>query len=227
MQNICLLFSGRRGLDDEGTRASVLRIPEVSRKLKEAQAIIDDFLTTEKKVDLFSFVQANNKTFNENPSLKALAAATVQIGLFERFVKYRNRPQFLVGPTNGNAAMKVCAGLQDFKDFVETSDFCNENTLLARFTQQETQLAGFKMEDYGVLVWNPDGFYQSLEVDAKNAVNIIEDLNASYLLSQVVHLGPTYGFRDEEFNGAELLSLATMSSIEMDPILNSFWKSAI
>ncbi len=227
MQNICLLYSGRRGLDDQSTRISVLRIPEVSRKLKDAQRWIDNILGTDLKIDLYSFVQSIESDFNSQSSLKSLVAATVQIGLFERFVKYRSRPQFLVGPINGNSAMKVCAGLQNFQDFIETSDFCKENTLMARFTQQGTKLSGVKLEDYGALMWNPEGFYQNLEIEKKEATKIIEELNLHNLLTQCVHLGPTFEFRKDEFETAGLSHLASMSSIETDPILNSFWKSAI
>ena len=227
MQNICLLYSGRRGLDDTSTRSSVLRIPEVSRKLKEVQTILDEVLGTNVRADLFSFINSEDSEFNANPGLKALVAATVQIGLFERFVKYRSRPQYLVGPVNGNSAMKVCAGLQNLRDFIEQSDFCKENTLMARYTGQGVKLAGMKLENYGALMWNPEGFYQTLETEHKNAASIVEELSFSNLLAQCVHLGPNYKFRNEEFSSTGISTLASMSSIEMDPILNSFWKSAI
>ncbi len=227
MQNICLLYSGRRGLDDLTTRISVLRIPEVSRKLKETQMMIDEILGTNVKVDLYSFVQSTEEEFSSQSSLKSLVAAAVQAGLFDRFVKYRSRPQFLVGPINGNSAMKVCAGLQSFRDFVETSDYCKENTLMARYTQQGTKLAGVKLEDYGAMMWNPEGFYQNLEMDKKEASKIVEELSLNNLLAQCVHLGPSFEFHAQEFNDVGLNHLASMSSIEMDPILNSFWKTAI
>ena len=227
MQNICLLYSGRRGLDDITTRSSVLRIPEVSRKLKEVQKILDEILGSNLRADLFSFINSTDSEFNANPSLKALISATIQIGLFERFVKYRSRPQFLVGPINGNSAMKVCAGVQNLRDFIEQSDYCKENTLMARYTQQGIKLAGMKLENYGALMWNPDGFYQSIETEHKNAAQIVEELTFSNLLTQCVHIGPHYEFRKEEFEKAGLNTLASMSSIEVDPILNSFWKSAI
>ncbi len=227
MQNICLLYSGRRGLDDPATRISVLRIPEVSRKLKEAQRLVDEIIGASLKIDLYSYVQSSDSEFNSNASLKALVAATVQVGLFDRFVKYRSRPKFLVGPINGNSAMAVCAGMQEFRNFIENSDFCKENTLMARYTQQGTKLTGVKLEEYGALMWNPEGFYQNLEVEKKEATKIVEELSLNNLLTQCVHLGPTYDFRQEEFANVGLDGLASMSSIEMDPILNSFWKSAI
>lgn len=226
MQNICLLFAGRKGLDDSSVRTSILRIPEVSRKLKEAQGHLDDILEGGIHVDLISYIHSTDQEFNANPSLKSLVAAVVQIGLFERFVKFRARPQFLVGQVNGCSAMKVCAGLQSFRDFVDSSDFCRENTLVARFTQLGTKLAGVKLEEYSALMWNPEGFYQELSIEQKEGAKIIEELSTSNMLSQCVHVGPHYDFRHSEFENAGIYGLASMSSVEVDPILNSFWKSA-
>jgi hypothetical protein len=123
--------------------------------------------------------------------------------------------------------MQVCAGLQSFDDFIETSDFCSENTLMARYTQQETKLTGVKLEAHGGLMWNPEGFYQELDLQAREASKIIEQLNLNHLLTQCVHVGPTFEFRQQEFAAAGLSTLASMSSIDMDPILNSFWIAAI
>lgn len=228
MQNICLLFAGRRGLDDLKTRDSILRIPEVSRKLKEAQKILEQTLGTVIRVDLYSYVQSSNEEFNSKPSLKSLVAAVVQIGLFDRFVKYRSRPQFLVGRVNGCSAMKVCAGLQNMSDLIETSDFAKENSLLGRYNKTTgPQLAGVKLEEHGALLWNPEGFYQELSLEHKDASKIIEELSLNNLLNQCVHIGPTYEFRLDEFQKAGIYGVASMSSIDADPILNSFWKEAI
>ena len=227
MQSLCLLFAGRRGLEETLTRNSILRIPEVSRKLKEAQNIIDQILEKGVHVDLYSFVQSTDGLFNSNSSLKSLVAGIVQIGLFDRFVKYRSRPQFLVGRINGCSAIKVCAGLQSIEDFIVTSDYCKENTLIARFTQQNARLAGVKLEEYGALQWNEEGFYKNLIQESKGSSAIMEELSSSYLVNQCVHVGPCYDFRLKEFDNAGLYNLSSMSSIDLDPILSSFWKSAI
>jgi hypothetical protein len=228
MQNICLLFAGRRGLDDFFTRNSVFRIPEVSRKLKETQRLLEYFLGSQNNVDLYSYVLSSEEDFNSHPNLKSLVAATVQIGLFDRFVKYRSRPEFLVGRVNGCSAMHVCAGLQSFEAFVETSDHCKENSVMARFSQQpETRLTGVKLEEFGALRWNPEGFYQELHLDKKNAAELVDQLNVSSILSQCVHVGPYFDFHISEMENAGVLGIPSMSSIEMDPILNSFWKTAI
>ncbi len=227
MQNICLLFAGRRGVDDPVTRTSVLRIPEVSRKLKEAQALLDEVLMPQSQVDLNSYLQSVDADFNSNPSLKSLVAAVIQIGLFDRYVKYRSHPQFLVGRTNGCSSMRVCAGLQSFEDFVQKSDFCKENSTIAHLAPQNTRLSGVKLEDYGAMMWDPEGFYYALNFKQQEAGKIIAELSEKHLLTQCIHVGPCYDFRLAEFDKSGLYGIASMSSIDLDPILNSFWKAAI
>lgn len=226
MQSICLLFAGRRGLDDVNERLSILRIPEVSRRMKWAQKIVDETLEAGVHVDLFSFIHSTDEEYSAHPSLKSLVTAVVQIGLFDRFVKYRSRPQFLVGRTNGCSAALVCSGKQSFEEFVRGSRFSQENTLLAHYTDQKTKLTGVELEEYGAFEWNSEGYYQVLHTKTKVANKILEELSTQNVISQCVHVGPHYDFRLKEFEEVGLYAVASMSSIDMDPILNSFWKSA-
>ncbi len=227
MQSICLLFAGQRGLDDVQFRQSVLRIPEVSRRLKQAQEILDQAIDSNIYVDLISYINSPDSDFDNISNLKSLVASCVQVGLFDRFIKYRSRPEFLIGRNNGLSALKVCAQMQTFEEFVVTSPFCQENTLMGRFANQKnSKLFGTELEEYGVLQWNHDGYYEVIESKQKNAPGILEDLSKKHLLTQCIHVGPTYDFWLDEFEKKSMMTLASMSSIDLDPILNSFWKSA-
>ena len=226
MQSICLLFAGRRGLDGVEERHSILRIPEVSRRMKRAQALLDETLESGIRVDLYSFILSPDEEFNAHPSLKSLVTSVTQVGLFDRFIKYRSRPQFMIGRMNGCSAALVCSSQQTFDDFVTTSRFCQENTLMARYTGPGTQLAGVQMEEYGALQWNEEGFYEPLKLEAKDAASIMIEISGDFLITQCIHIGPHYKFRLDEFEHKGLGRISSMNSVEMDPILSSFWKSA-
>ena len=114
-----VVFSGRNGLDFNELRTSVLRIPEVTIRIRQAQSILDTLELP--KVDLFNVISADDDHFFRNIKLKSLAAAVVQIGLFDRYVKTQRRPDFMIGNSNGDAAMMVCAGLLTFEDLVRNS----------------------------------------------------------------------------------------------------------
>ena len=86
---------------------------------------------------------------------------------------------------------------------------------------------GVKLEEYGALLWDDEGFYKHLKLERKDAAAIMEELSTSYLMNQCVHIGPCCDFRQQEFSSAGLYNLSSISSIDLDPILSSFWKSAI
>lgn len=224
MHAVCLLFSGRRGLENQDIRHSVLRIPEVSRKLKQAQYLIDS-LEQNNHRDLISYILSSDEDFNSQQTLKSLVSAIVQIGLFDRYVKYRHRPQYLVGRVNGCSAIKVCADKQNFEDFIFQSEYISETVdVISPLNSQK--LTGLVLEEYGVYQWNPAGEYNGFDTETKEAAKIIEDLSAENSLHQCIHVGPVFDFRLQEFEKRGLEHVSSMNSIELDPILNSFWKSA-
>lgn len=225
MHAVCLLFSGRRGLEDQEVRHSVLRIPEVSRKLKQAQYLLDSLSEENNHRDLISYILSPDDDFNSQQTLKSLVSAVVQMGLFDRYVKYRHRPTFLVGRINGCSAIKVCADKQSFEDFIFESEYISETVNIATLVPQKTKLTGLVLEEYGVYKWNAAGEYLDVETDTKEAAKIIEDLSVDHDLHQCIHVGPCFDFRIQEFE-KKGLDISSMNSIDLDPILNSFWKSA-
>ncbi|MEM7646544.1 MAG: hypothetical protein AAF203_06530 [Pseudomonadota bacterium] len=224
MNAVCLLFSGRRGLDDLVLRESVLRIPEVSRRLNEAQKLIESLLPEEcEDIDFFSHLQSSEDVFGSKQKLKSLLSSIVQIGLFDRYVRYRNRPEILVGPFNGCSAMLVCADRQSFGEFIAESEFFQD---LAGTEKKMTHLSGLKIEKYGVLCWNNEGAYEDYSFEAKEVSTIMQDLQQENLFQNCVLVGPHTQFRTEEFVDAGLNDIQMVNSIDMDPILSSFWRSA-
>ena len=226
MQAVCLLFAGRRGLDDQNTRFSILRIPEVSRRIKEAQHTLDSLLEGRNLIDILAYVQSPDEEFNERQNLKSLVSAIVQIGLFDRYVRYRSRPQFLVGRSNGCSAMFVCAERQSFSDFIIQSDFYREISKVTPINKDHMKLSGIKLEEFGVLKWNGEGQYYDHTLDSKEAATILQELSQNNQINQCIHVGPHYQFHLLEIEKRGLLDISSMSSIDIDPILSSFWRTA-
>jgi hypothetical protein len=138
---IAAVMSGRNGLDFAELRAAVLRIPEVSLRVREAQGIIDEmcqglesppvtvredgstvvsFLPTP-RIDLFLAISGDDASFFRNSTLKSLCCAVVQVGLFDRLIKTQKVPMYLAGPANTDSALSVISGRQSFREMVETS----------------------------------------------------------------------------------------------------------
>jgi hypothetical protein len=122
-----LVFSGRNGLDFIELRSGVLRIPDITLRIREAQKILDMPIVTPEgdieptRVDLMNVISSDDEMFFRNIQMKSLASAIVQVGLFDRYMKTQKRPDFMVGNSNGDSAMMVCSGRMSFREMVESS----------------------------------------------------------------------------------------------------------
>lgn len=224
MQSVCLLFAGRRGLDDFHMRSSIIRVPEVSQRLKKAQSIFDQ---SGKSVDLFAYAQSSNTEYSNLPNLRVLLASIVQIGLFDRFIKYRNPPRYMVGKINGSSAIDVCSNKISFNDFIMTSDFFMEITNIEELEgNRPTTLSGLRLEEYGAIHLN-EGGYIPFQSNSKDCYTIIQELGTENIISQYIHIGPCFDFRQPELEKNGMSYLSIMNSIDTDPMLSSFWKPAL
>lgn len=224
MQHVCVLFAGRRGLDDSRIRQSVLRIPEVSRKLKKVQAHVDSLLGEQRSLDLISHTLSPDEEFSARPELRALIAGSVQVGLFDRFTRFHSRPQFLVGCINGASPLRVCSQEDNLEEFVLRSELFKSRETKGPIP---TQLTGLSLEEFAIYSWNDQSSqYERVDTRSKDAIYIIDNLSQENKINQCIHVGPCCDFLRQDFADKGLVEVPAMSSIEMDPILNSFWKSA-
>ncbi len=118
-QSTGVVFAGRNGLDFLELRLGTVRIPEVSLRVREAQRILDG-LDVE-RIDLMSAIVADDESFFRNIKIKSLLAAIVQVGLYDRLLKSQRSPDVLIGTSNGDSALLVCAGQQTFEAMVVQS----------------------------------------------------------------------------------------------------------
>ncbi|MBN8540291.1 MAG: hypothetical protein J0L82_07890 [Deltaproteobacteria bacterium] len=115
-QSTGVVFAGRNGLDFLELRLGTVRIPEVSLRLREAQRILDG-LDLE-RIDLLGAIVTDDESFFRNIKIKSLLAAIVQVGLYNRLLKSQRPPEVLIGSSNGDSALLVCAGQMTFESMV-------------------------------------------------------------------------------------------------------------
>lgn len=114
-----VVFAGRNALDFISLRMGVVRIPEVSLRLREAQRILDG-LDIE-RIDLLSIAVSDDDAFFRNIKVKSLLSAIVQVGLYDRLVRSQRVPDVMVGCVNGDSALLVCAGQKTFESMILSS----------------------------------------------------------------------------------------------------------
>lgn len=133
-----VIFAGRSGLDFLELRLGVVRIPEVSRRIREAQNLLDQ--TEYERIDLFNAIVADDDAFNRNIKMKSLLAAIVQVGLYDRYRRTQKQPDVLIGNSNGDSALMVCVGQMRFEDLVCQSSALSTLKLLPQDPPPTTPL---------------------------------------------------------------------------------------
>lgn len=232
MVKSAVVFAGRNGLDFFELRSSVLRIPEVSIRIKEAQDIFDKMDIP--SFDFRSYIASDDETFLRNLKLKSLAAAVVQVALWDRHCKYNRKPEFMVGNSNGDSAMAVCAGKISFAEMVEKSQAILtlkpfEKPTLVRIGEAAPILAGHLLTEYEVFRGVADeAGKMTFAADKAGAIDlkkILASLTEEEGVTQFVSIGPANAVLTAEVRSTLMADIDQLDSIEMDPMLSWFWKN--
>ena len=113
-----LVIAGVGALEDQAQRELVIRVPEVSIALKEAQRCADQLKIP---VDFLSLLIGPDQKFYSNLLARTLITAIVQSALLKRMLKTAALPEFLIGPANGDSAIFVATGQTDLMALVKGS----------------------------------------------------------------------------------------------------------
>jgi hypothetical protein len=226
-----VVFSGRNGLDFSELRAGVLRIPEVMGRIREAQKILDALGAVH--VDLVNVISASDEYFFRNIKLKALAAAIVQVGLFDRLQKSQRRADYLIGISHGDSAMPVAAGQMTFEDLIKNSEALNtlvETTLertVASAAEPLPLLAGISLHQYRAVVRSGDigATYAPVREGTLDLKKLISTLNEEFGVTRFITVGPASQLRALDYNQLGNDDIESLDSIELDPMLGWFWKT--
>lgn len=227
-----VVFSGRNGLDFQELRTSVLRIPEVTVRIRQAQSILDTLDLP--KVDLFNVISSDDEHFFRNIKLKSLASAVVQIGLFDRLCKTQRRPEFMIGNSNGDSAMKVCSGLQSFEDMVVQSQagdvpaISPTNLLPMSGIFAAPLLAGLSLTEFrAVEATQTDTglIYSMLPESSMEIKKVAQALHQERGVNRFISIGPSSALRLADYQDLGTDEVESLDSIELDPMLGWFWKS--
>ena len=218
-----VLFNGPNSLDFQDIRNNVIRIPEVVLRLRQAQEIWD--AADYPEFDLANFIASEDRVFLGNIRLKSLAAAVVQVSLYDRYTKHFKAPEFILGNSNGDSAMKVAAGLMSFEELVARSNAfrvvrTNPNISLT----EAPLLAGISLTEYGVLKKKADSpGYEELTLTNMEVEKIISHLVEELNVKKFINIGPGNTLMRTSSEDLSLRDVQILESIDVDPLLNWFW----
>jgi acyl transferase domain-containing protein len=243
MSKRALVFSGRGGLDFIELREGVVRIPEVSFRVREAQKIFDAQASRSK--DLMAVIMSDDTTFFADPQMKSLLAAIVQAGLFDRYMKtHPYLPEFMIGNLVSDSAMKVAAGLMTFEAMVKesaalgklmvSSEISNTQNIMNLVASQAplqpaSLISGASLIDFAAVerVTGENGETQfrvmrDLPVELRK---LVAHLNENHGVETFVNVGPVSAMRGSDFRMLGCGDVESVDSIELDPMLSWFWRA--
>ncbi len=229
MGKVAFVFVGAMGLDRAEVRCHVLRIPEVSLRLRKAQELLDAREGT--RFDLFLTMNSEDSVFLRYPRLKSFASAAVQLGLADRVAKNLPlEPIVLVGPAQTDSAVHVLTAQQSFEELVHNSPFMADlkesRRPILHLTSALSSLplvAGLSPISYDVLQIQ-EGRWAIRQTGVLNLRDLVGSLVKDLRIQTVVLFGP---------GGISGLALSedlpegtqVFDSIELDPQLTWFWSA--
>lgn len=224
-----LVFNGASNLDFQDIRSNVIRIPEVVQRIRQAQAIWDKHSTA--SLDLTTFIGSEDSVFLGHIRLKGFATAVVQVGLLDRYLRNRKLPEFLIGASNGDAPMKVAAGLVSFEEMVMTSPaLTNVATRALKPVppgggMELPVLSGIQLIEYAVLQRAEDGGYRSAPSNSKDLEKMVVELVESHDVENLVMVGPGHSIFGRGMRELTERDVQVSESIDLDPMLAWFWSN--
>jgi len=223
-----LVFGGANALDFADVRLAVLRIPEVSLKIEEAQEIWDRCCDT--TFSFHHFLASDDQIFYKNLSLKTLALAVVQLGLYERYRRLFGAPKVLVGNVKNDSALMVACGLMSFQEMIVTSRACHMVRPMAHLQPVDNILLnGAILPQYQAFILDTTGgaaataMATTIGEPDMDLRKILERTVDDQRAERIIHVGP--GLIDRNLIAdLELRELQIVESIDIDPMLNWFWR---
>jgi hypothetical protein len=222
-----LVFGGANALDFADVRLSVLRIPEVSLKIEEAQEIWDKCCGS--SFSFHHFLASDDQIFFKNLGLKTLALAVVQLGLYDRYKRIFSEPKILIGNVKNDSALMVASGLMSFEELITSSRACHMVRPMAHLQSVENIMLN------GPILPQYQAFIKTTGADAATASattigepdmdlrKVLERVVDEQRVERIIHVGP--GLIDRALiMDLEPRELQIVESIDIDPMLNWFWR---
>jgi|FLYM01.1.fsa_nt_gi hypothetical protein len=111
-----LVFDIQGGEHFQEVRAALIRIPEVIQKIRHVQEILDQKGIA---LDLSNFIASDDGSFLHHYRRKEFAGIILQLGLFDRYLRFFNAPDAVVGVANSISALRVVSGQITLEQLVD------------------------------------------------------------------------------------------------------------
>lgn len=197
-----LIFDVHGSIHFQEVRAALIRIPEVIQKIRLVQDILD------KKgiaLDLSNFIASEDSTFLHHYRRKEFAAIIVQLGLYDRYLRYFQTPSHCVGVVNSISALRVVTGQLTLEQLVDEAFKKLKSSSDVQELPGLPILTGIQIPRYQRFMMNEKNGFESNEAPQADLEEMVTGSS----------LNPTYevGLGSDRRKG----------TIELDPHLRWVW----
>lgn len=221
-----VVFNGLNTLDFHEVRSHVVRIPEVTIRLRQAQKVVDQ--VSEKPLDLMNTLVGSDSHQWAHSPLKNLLVSIVQVGLFDRYVRMFKLPHYIVGPTSSDSALLTCIGHQRFEVMVSQSPVfqeapVNDSLLPAGDRSIVKAHESLHFVSFAGNETQP-GVYEHMDLGhGLDLKTLVRRLMEEFGVESIINIGPGANLMNRGVDEIWLENAMISESIDMDPMLNWFW----
>lgn len=224
-----VLFANTGVLDFLELRTSIVRIPEVIAKLKEAQVFLDRAM--KEAPDLIQFLTSDDQKFWASEKIRKITVAVVQIALYERHSKNFGKASHFLAVDKDDSPVQVISGKMRLGEFVINLAMKEEKVKAITEMPEATFLAkGISMPDFQLFTKSEDpvaedepAYSLSNEGDKEALNSLLMKIRDEDNVKQFVNIGPGQSISGSAVNDLIDKELNIMESIDMDPMLSWFW----
>lgn len=222
-----VVFNGANALDFIDIRRNVIRIPQVSARLSEAQRIWDQW--DESGFSLHNFLLLENEEFLSDQKRKSLAAAVVQLGLLDRYLESYSPPQFWVGVNNSDSALHVVTRQKTFAQMILESPALDlDDDKMGPGSKETPVLSGISLAEYACYRSPKEDSEETqeflpVEVNSMDINKVVRQLIDDEAVTRFVSIGPGSLLLSQAQQDLALMDIQILESIDLDPLLNWFW----
>lgn len=209
-------------LDRIQLREAVLRIPEVSLRIKEIQRWIDKNTTC--SLDLFTSMHNDDMTYLRSGVVRGLCVTAVQIGLYDRYTRRSGSPKFVIGIRGTLQFLRYIAGNITLDDlliplFATLSSLKVESSASAMFAPQTRaayDIVKLKNE-------SQQSEFSFIDTSVQTSEELITYLVDENDIGRLVNIGPGEKMVSPHTIDPCYERVQVLESIETDPQLSWFW----
>ena len=220
-----VLFKGDNSLDFAEVREQILRVPEVLGRIHEAQAIWDEAGLD--PVNFYATMTCDDEGFFASSCLKSLCLAIVQVGLYDRYLRKNQQPEFVVGNIRNDSPALVAAGIKSFRQLILGSRVAGVEEEEMEAPQEQhglPTLRGQSLPIFKVYRKLEDGYAEE-KIESMHMPKVIVRLAEEQGLKRLVSIGPGSADIQPEERVGLLEEVQFFESIDMDPLLAWFWQN--